>query len=298
MKISEPIADNNYEYVSEFLEKLSPAPPDILYHYSSVDALYGIVSSKAIWASNLHYLNDSQEFKLGIEIARKLLERKKNETIDNNITVLNKLLESLNQFKNTDVFVVSFTEKKDHLSQWREYCPSQGGYSLGFSSKLLQSRAKEHGFKLCRCVYESSKQEQLVQDIINYLLSAEFNDIQISDDENKSQIRLAFFLLHFLPLAPLLKNSSFSDEKEWRLVSLSTPNNKYIKYRPDGSMLVPYFEFNLTEGSQALDLHEVVIGPNLHSELAELSIKEFFKSLFPEKMPKVNVSKSSYRNIY
>jgi len=38
------------------------ALPEAIYHYTSPEALTGIVRDKQLWATNIRYLNDSQEF--------------------------------------------------------------------------------------------------------------------------------------------------------------------------------------------------------------------------------------------
>ena len=40
--------------------------PDILYHYTSARAFLDIVKSKAIWASNVRFLNDTAELRHAI----------------------------------------------------------------------------------------------------------------------------------------------------------------------------------------------------------------------------------------
>ena len=37
-----------------------PVPP-VLYHYTDAHGLYGIAQTKELWATNVSYLNDSQE---------------------------------------------------------------------------------------------------------------------------------------------------------------------------------------------------------------------------------------------
>jgi hypothetical protein len=51
-------------------------PPEILYHYTSQAGLIGILDTRTIWASKIHYLNDSREFALALDIARLELNRR------------------------------------------------------------------------------------------------------------------------------------------------------------------------------------------------------------------------------
>jgi len=44
------------------------ATPKILYHYTSQDGLIGILKDRNLWASKIHYMNDSKEFSQTLHI--------------------------------------------------------------------------------------------------------------------------------------------------------------------------------------------------------------------------------------
>src|SRR4030042_493883 len=48
-------------------------PPERLYHYTSIDGLKGILDSRCLLASQIHFLNDTQEFKYSFDILKKLI---------------------------------------------------------------------------------------------------------------------------------------------------------------------------------------------------------------------------------
>ena len=50
--------------------------PPILYHYTSQTGLIGMLNTKTIWASKIHYLNDSKEFALALKLARRELTKR------------------------------------------------------------------------------------------------------------------------------------------------------------------------------------------------------------------------------
>jgi hypothetical protein len=45
--------------------------PLVLYHYTSVEGFYGIITSHNLWASNVYFLNDYSEIKYGCNIVAK-----------------------------------------------------------------------------------------------------------------------------------------------------------------------------------------------------------------------------------
>lgn len=57
-------------------ESLLNEKPDneILYHYTDQNGLCGIIVSKKVWATNIYYLNDSEEFKAAADLAVMLID--------------------------------------------------------------------------------------------------------------------------------------------------------------------------------------------------------------------------------
>ena len=120
------------------LELLSRPVPDYLYRYTSIGCLHGIIEGRSIWASMIHYLNDAAELKTAISICREILTKELRQTSDfamkDVVGVWNAVLDDL--LEETHICVVSFTEQPDLLSQWRAYCPPDGGYAIGFRTSL------------------------------------------------------------------------------------------------------------------------------------------------------------------
>lgn len=52
---------------------IDATPPPILYHYTRLPGLLGIIDSKALWATDIRYLNDETEFHHAVDITRDLL---------------------------------------------------------------------------------------------------------------------------------------------------------------------------------------------------------------------------------
>src|SRR5262245_10539375 len=58
----------------QLLESVFADPvPKALYHYTSQKGLLGILDSQALWATNLRYMNDSQEFQHALALAASVL---------------------------------------------------------------------------------------------------------------------------------------------------------------------------------------------------------------------------------
>jgi hypothetical protein len=66
-----------------------------------------------------------------------------------------------------------------------------------------------------------------------------------------------------------LKDSSFLEEEEWRLVSLASSFEEASpRFRPGRSMLVPYYEHVFPGQNGPVPIEELIVGPTPHPELA------------------------------
>ncbi len=252
-----------------------PQTPPILFHYSSVEGLYGILTSQSLWATSIHYLNDSSEFKLSVELVEKILAKNVFEAPK---IFLEKLRESLFRVQDINIFVASFSEKGDQLSQWRGYCPN-GGYAIGFSGNDLRELALEQDFKLLPCVYDSTDQCILLYEIIRdhiYCYETQKETTPLEQREKLLNEIGKSFSQHLVYFAPLIKNTSFKEESEWRIVSKPKAiNSADVNFRTRNSLLVPYCKFNLTRDTQKLKLDTIRVGPMPHDDLAMQSIVDF-----------------------
>jgi hypothetical protein len=52
---------------------------DLLYHYTTQEGLLGILESKSLRATWIHYLNDSREFWHAFEVAKEQIDRRLGE---------------------------------------------------------------------------------------------------------------------------------------------------------------------------------------------------------------------------
>jgi len=109
-------------------EHISKPIPNTLWHYTSYDALKGIVSSKKIWATEYRFLNDREEFRHAKTLAQQLVDEE-TEFSDQMFPAREFLRKAVDIAFNTGylheerlrIMVASFSEEGDQLSQWRGY---------------------------------------------------------------------------------------------------------------------------------------------------------------------------------
>jgi hypothetical protein len=162
-----------------------------------------------------------------------------------------------------NVCVCSFSEEGDLLSQWRGYCSPGPGFALGFKSTTLQLLANRQNFFLAPCVYDWSTQYQIVQELIDETINA-FNLQEPGHIEKASWS----FVTRLATYAPVIKHHSFSEEKEWRLISNPIRgDDPKFGCRGGHSMIIPYYTFDLVGSDGQLEIARVIIGPGPHEAL-------------------------------
>ena len=268
--------------------------PDILYHYSSKAGLLGIINSKCLWAANILYLIDAAEFSYTLQLGADVLETKmKNTTLkDNELKLIHKMydvVKSRLEFGIPNTYVACFSEVDDSLSQWRAYCPKTGGFSIGFDYEYLCTLASDQSYELKECVYDEKPEhawnksivQTIVEDIIvKHMVQATMWRTVEGEDLEHNIIETAHkFFYDLVSVAPQIKDKSFKEEKEWRVVSpLYRLAENSVHHREGPSMIIPYREFKLVKDGQPMQIGEVVIGPTPHPTLALGSLSTLYHS--------------------
>lgn len=250
--------------------------PTILYHYTSVSGLHSILENSEIWASNIHYLNDSKEFQHAIECTKSVL-RKEIDSIglkymrDDIIKCVDSRFETI---RHLSILVASFSEDGDLLSQWRSYCPPGAGYAIGFDHGKLGLKAKQQHYHLCPCAYAHAEHVALIRPhVLDFLRATAGIKIEVIQNKEPTIERVLGGLIGaFIQVAPMMKHSSFAEEREWRLVSEPFPTNHPTwGVRAGKKMLIPYAPFKTGSGTDSA-IREIVVGPTDHQYLAQSSV--------------------------
>ncbi len=164
------------------------------------------------------------------------------------------------------IYVCSFSEDSDSLSQWRAYCPpSGGGYALGVPGSRLNELANEQGWMFVKCIYDSNTKVLVVKEIIDSMLS-EYEAALKNQNSTETEIveRTALnFKLHLLTISGAIKNKAFEIESEWRLISPPSVNIDRIGFRQGKSGIIPNCTFKLLTKENPLAKNQIklVIGP-------------------------------------
>jgi hypothetical protein len=256
-------------------------PSHELYHYTSIDSLLGIVKDKALWATELKYLNDSQEFRYFADLMRE-------KTLIYDAAVNEAEVDAANQLRSwirdwfvegALVFSTSFTKNGNVLSQWRGYCEHGKGVSLGFAAETIIICANQASFELGRCIYDWKRHHSLATEVVNRLVKAA---VEIGPDGAKhaSQCYYSTFeaaSVDIIRIAALTKHPAFEEEQEWRCVSQPVKNylEAPIEYRAGRVSLIPFLRFPLPVINNALAIQTAIVGPSPSPDLAFNGIARF-----------------------
>ncbi|MHA7282549.1 DUF2971 domain-containing protein [Arthrobacter sp. TMS2-4] len=252
----------------------------LVYHYTNGAGALGIASSGLIWATNARFLNDSTEIHSSFSHAAGLLESKyRPDHAD--------LKEGLDQFVNyvreagkisPNIFIACFSEAPDLLSQWRGYGGAGGQAALGFNVEELRQLAVARGWRLERCIYDRAATYVVMTRLLESVIQAFITRHRDTSEAGRAQILFNMIYSTVLHASPTMKHHSFSEEKEWRLISpvISAGAGAEVKFRPGRDSLVPYMEFELPREGDRLRIPHYYVGPGPHKALATEGLSMLF----------------------
>ncbi|MFM4856974.1 DUF2971 domain-containing protein [Aeromonas hydrophila] len=249
---------------------------DIIYHYTSVDGLKGILSSSGVklWMTDSRFLNDKEEITHGINLVSLLIQKyhsnnhhKFSEALSNTDI----LAHVLHEIAERKFYSVSFSSEIEQLSQWLAYCPAQGGYAIGFNKESL----KEHvdAIEGNYCIHNVNYFND-IESIHKKIYDITSNYVSINRDNwTKRDLDIYGLVPDIEQFIATSKQSCFKTENEVRVYTskLKTQNNYIIEFYNKGSIIVPYTPLEIDKNL----IKEVVIGPMHHQDLAEIALEEF-----------------------
>jgi hypothetical protein len=171
--------------LAENWDRLHSEPPAVLHHYTTAAGLMGIIGSQRVWGTNARFLNDPSEVRYALKvISEAVAEREKPYLVarsaepalervpdilarlmgarEPKIEVWAKqLLEIFDQQR--EIYVASFCEDGDLLSQWRGYAAAGGGYAIGITTDEIWGATDARPSVILRkVIYDPEVQRRVV----------------------------------------------------------------------------------------------------------------------------------------
>ncbi|MGA2529821.1 MAG: DUF2971 domain-containing protein [Acidimicrobiales bacterium] len=261
-----------------------------------------ILSSGAIWATDVWFLNDTTEATYGRKAISRFLDSvaspRNGDREHATALALNELIVNEALFSRSSSYVACFSEERDDLNQWRAYSGG-GGYALGFDTEALRTLCDVQPgvtFQLRQVIYDQDKQGETLQKAYDDSLGAHRPESGDPGCANLWPANVAADVLAELSRTlPALKHSAFEKENEWRLQAYHLPKDAgaSVKFRATANGPAPYLDFNLMLGSD-LPLREVIIGPSrdldvtkhaIEMLLRRLGMEDLVDDVYPSKVP-------------
>jgi len=235
--------------------------PEKLWHYTSVQGFQGIVESGSIYATDVRFLNDTEEFIHIRKLADDLVENAPEigefqYPLRFNLKWVVKAIfgsDFLNP-NSAQIFVASFTTSEDDLSQWRGYSHGTYGVSISFDLRTFRPPLDSgSAVTFAPCIYDDGEKKKIIQHALDYFVRESqtswvnalrdflkdvtgkarpsfdqitaFTNSVFGSEEFKAQqmVGLIEARKRILRLAGLLKHRAFHHEREWRLVLPISP---------------------------------------------------------------------------
>ena len=233
--------------MEELRRRLIKNVPSSLYHYTDANAFLGIIQNHEMWASCIRFMNDYKEYTIAKELLVKKLTIFVQENFRKGAKTIEETLKEIDSIENSiDMFIISFSEKKDDIDQWRAYGKSIPNYSLSFHTKKICKSAdilidQEQIFDRIKtyvysdnkyppvskimmpCIYDSKIQEDLISEILQD--SYEY----ITTNKKSYEDFITSVIKRFVYYAPIIKNKDYVSEKEWRIIVLFDEERQKIE---------------------------------------------------------------------
>lgn len=265
-----------------------------IYHYTTLNALQGILDNNEFWVTKSDFLNDKSEFQYTYDLFRnnflcnvtELSFRKK---------LINKFDALINEDNNllrkplNGYYIASFSTDSDNLALWSEFSNAMGynleidvePFILSFDKAIMW-----HG----KVVYDKEKQLLLLKEALEKAMTwrSEYGDVKslfdFFDNTPDNIIKcIALDLYAFCTVyAMFFKQPEFSLESEYRVVlSFIHEESDYVKnpeplfFRPAKETLIPYIKAHC----KAIDsLKSITVGPKNNIDISTAGISMYCRS--------------------
>ena len=253
----------------------------LLFQYTNVTGLNGIISEKELWATNLAYCNDSSEFHYGIGKFIEVINARR-VTAANSVKrrIATDLIDRLERKDRSDTYVYCLTEHGDQLSQWRGYGDSGYGYSVGFDFDGVTNLygVATHSWVL----YNEVAHAKMCEKVAVALVSDLIRSLPRGDVANAATTIADIVMEDIDTGLPFFKHPAFAEEREYRLFSSVKDLARYqnvhdfpVYLRVGQNMLVPYVKLTVRAGgpNTPLPIRQIIIGPKVNFDKAEQSLR-------------------------
>jgi hypothetical protein len=282
---------------------------DIIWHYTSGDALLGVVETGTLYATQVSCLNDSTEIRYGAKLLRDAFMNIQTDAMEEKL-LLERIIKVTVEEPAAPTnlpsawFVTCFSKEKDDLSQWRAYSGGENGYAIAFLASGFFGR----GSIVARVNYDEEQHKQVAENVANATISFFKEGLYARPTGEINTATVDAWATEFLGvwerlvgrLAPMVKNPAFRGENEYRIVhELQVHEMWQLRFRQKQTLMSRHLPLifpppNYATQSQLLPIMEVMVGPSRHKEISRVSVETFLRQKGYPAVP-VTMSKSPFQ---
>lgn len=261
-----------------------------LYYYTNVETMRCILQNANIYATNLRYMNDSEEYANGVSELREIFNEKRGQVL-----ITEAMLQGVLDNEVTS-YSISFSEAGDLLSQWSMYAGESGvslrmrftgeeKYSVYLDNGETGSEERKKRWELkeklqVKKVYyctKSAMDETEYRAVADEIWNAAIGEAEskTADGRNAGQTDIADeYPALWKRMAPFVKRVEFKAEAEQRLVFNSAELKQAVRidYRNSRNVLKPYLDIGCRNG---WPICEIMVGPGFNQDVVFQSILHF-----------------------
>ena len=277
---------------------------ELIYHYTDLKGLLGIIDDKAIWATDVRYLNDSSEHSYGWDCLNELLKAEAARRHGSPHFFARFVDDWPNhRMVSRRTFVACFSTRGNQLSQWRGY--GRQGFSIGIDRQAFEELAEAPPrYSLIGMLYSGSDKSRAITEAIDSSIAEVDEALQVNDhatsvplaEDAIYQTWSSNMLIALLPLIPQLKDYAFREEREVRAVyhraevpvsirpqhhrSKALQGSDFLSDEPvpihvrEGPLgPTPYIELSTGRNGNST-IREIRVGPTQHKEEARNGVRD------------------------
>ncbi|WP_297422765.1 DUF2971 domain-containing protein [Clostridium sp.] len=297
---SKELGDDCQEYSNIFMNMLNDKESgQILYHYTNINALKGILENRELWVTEAGFLNDTSETRYVLKYFKASLVNIEHEDLKKDMNIVyyglkyyfdgklsknEKLSNSLKKFIDRDLktklknaYILSLSKNKDSLTLWGNYSNNEG-YNLGFKKDDLiynfaRSTQNQYNFPINgQVLYKSLPDKNEVKNSQNSeIIKYYYNCKKYNVDKTKMISALIEIIVY---IGLFIKQECFAQEEEYRIVFVRNEEGEKdefslgwdfkTNFKVKENAFIPYIKVPFNNS----DIKSIMIGPNNNSDIA------------------------------
>ena len=257
---------------------------EVLYHYTKLNGIQGIILERCMRATKSSFLNDTNEMYYILHVIRDVIG--KIECPEWKELLTSQVLDTVLEMDRSSYYIVSFSTEPDSITLWAEF-GDHTGYNIGFESgsllKIMDTRqvVSYHGY----VIYDRKEQEEMLRELLFERIPAALGisfeammSVAVAEPESDMFLKVKKLIQKALGIYALFfKQEEFAAEKEYR-IAFKERGNSRILFREKEGFLAPYIAIDLSGGKKKLPIRSITVAPKNHIDLAREGMKEYLRS--------------------